>query len=85
MNSMDVIIQEARASRTVVISAAEADGSIETREIEPYSIRQGGPGKPDRLMGWCLLREATRSWTVSNILSAAATGTSFKPRWPIEL
>jgi hypothetical protein len=82
---MDVVIREARAYRTVLLTARESDGSVESREVEPYSIRPGGPGKPDRLFAYCLERSGTRSWHIPNIISAEATGREFEPQWPVEL
>ncbi len=80
---MDVIAEEARARRTVLLDAYKKDGSREQREIEPYSIR---PGKEQpRLMFFCLERSATRSVLVGNIVTAVPTGRSFEPRYPIEL
>ncbi|WP_417864632.1 WYL domain-containing protein [Aeromicrobium erythreum] len=85
MTPFETITQEARASRTVLIEAYESDGTVETREIEPYSLRPGAPGKSERLYGFCLKREAVRSWTVDNIVRAEPTGNEFAPRWPVEL
>lgn len=79
----DVIAEEARANRTVIIEAREKDGSQETREIEPYSIRPGED--EDRLMFYCLKREGTRSILLSNLLSAKPTGRGFEPRFDVEL
>ena len=79
----DVIAEEARANRTVIIEAREKDGSQEKREIEPYSIRPGED--EDRLMFYCLKREGTRSILLSNLLSAEPTGRGFEPRFDVEL
>jgi predicted DNA-binding transcriptional regulator YafY len=80
---IDVIRSEARLHRTVVIDAFERDGTHETREIEPYSIR---PGKSaPRLMFWCLVRNDMRSVLIPNIGSANPTGRSFVPRYEVEL
>lgn len=80
---LEFIADEARAHRTVVIEAREKDGSTETREIEPYSTR---PGKEEeRLMFFCLKREAMRSILLSNLLSAEPTGRDFVPRYDVEL
>lgn len=80
---LDVVVGEARAHRTVVIEVAEKDGSVETREIEPYSIR---PGKEeDRLVYYCLMRNGTRSVLLANLLSAEPTGRTFEPRYDVEL
>lgn len=82
-DTIDFIAGEARAHRTVIVEAREKDGSVETREIEPYSIR---PGKEeDRLMFHCLERDATRSILLSNLLAAEPTGNSFVPRYDVEL
>ena len=78
-----VISREAREHRTVLVDAYEKDGSRETREIEPYSIRPGLT--EDRLMFFCLKRNDWRSLLVSNIVRAEATGHSFVPRELIEL
>jgi len=83
--ALEVVAREARANRTVVITARKNDGSVETREIEPYSLRSGAPGKAPRLFAFCLKRMETRSWTVTNILKAVPTGKPFAPRWPVEL
>jgi predicted DNA-binding transcriptional regulator YafY len=79
----DVIVEEARANRTVILEARKKDGSQETREIEPYSIR---PGKDeDLLVFYCLKREGIRSILLSNLLAAEPTGRSFVPRYDVEL
>lgn len=83
MNSpLDTIIDEARAHRTVAIAAYKKDGSRESREIEPYSIRPGQDA--DRLMFFCLERKAMRSILLPNIVSATPTGQAFVPRYPVE-
>ena len=82
-NPMNIICEEARAHRTVMIDAREKDGSREIREIEPYSLR---PGKTQTLlMFWCLKKNGMRSVLVRNILEARVTGNTFNPRYPIEL
>ena len=80
---LKVIAEEAQARRTVLIRAREKDGSIESREIEPYSIR---PGKEEeRLMFFCLERNAMRSILLPNLLFAEPTGRDFVPRYDVEL
>jgi predicted DNA-binding transcriptional regulator YafY len=83
MQPFDVIIQEARAHRTVEIEAREKDGSCETREVEPYSVRHGR--EQELLYFHCLERDATRCVLVGNILAARPTGRSFTPRYEVEL
>jgi predicted DNA-binding transcriptional regulator YafY len=80
---LELVAEEARAHRTVFIEAAEKDGSVETREIEPYSIRPGQ--EEDRLIYYCLKRNGTRSVLLSNLLSAKPTGRTFEPRYDVEL
>jgi predicted DNA-binding transcriptional regulator YafY len=83
MSAMDLIAGEARNNRTVFLDAYEKDGSRESREIEPYSVR---PGKEQpRLMFFCLERNDWRSVLLGNIVSATPTGRSFVPRYPVEL
>jgi predicted DNA-binding transcriptional regulator YafY len=81
--SFDVVVEQAQAHRTVVIEAAEKDGSLESREIEPYSIRPGP--EEDRLVYYCLKRNGTRSVLLANLLSAEPTGRTFEPRYDVEL
>jgi predicted DNA-binding transcriptional regulator YafY len=82
MGPLEIIAREGRQQKTVVIDAYEKDGSRERREVEPYSIR---PGKSDdRLMFWCLKRNALRSLLLRNIVSATPTGNDFVPRYPVE-
>jgi predicted DNA-binding transcriptional regulator YafY len=79
----DVIAEEARANRTVLIDGRKKDGTEESREIEPYSIHEGKDD--DLLVFFCLKRQETRSLLVSNILAAEPTGNSFEPRYEVEL
>lgn len=86
MDPMNVIATEARAHRTIVLTARESDGSSETREVEPYSLRPGGKDRPElRLFYYCLKKDGTRNTYLSNIISAEPTGRPFSPRWPVEL
>ena len=83
MDVLAVIGAEARAARTVLLTAREADGSVETREVEPYSLRPGSHGP--RLFYWCCEKQGIRNAYVDSILSAEPTGNSFAPRYPVEL
>lgn len=83
MTPIEIIAQEARARRTVLLTARKSDGSITVREIEPYSLRTGANGYPN-LFYHCLLRGDIRNSRVSDIISAVPTGNSFNPRWPVE-
>ena len=81
MSPMETIVREARAHRTVMLRARERDGSVEPREVEPYSLRDGGA----LLYCFCLKRNDTRCFRVERIIAAAPTGRTFTPRWPVEL
>jgi predicted DNA-binding transcriptional regulator YafY len=83
MRPIELITQEARARRTVMIRARELNGSVEDREIEPYSLRRKKRGV--LLYFFCLKRRGIRSLYVGNILAAQATGRSFVPRTRVEL
>jgi hypothetical protein len=62
MEPMEVIVTEARAHRTVVLTARESDGSFEVREIEPYSLRPGAKDRPEvRLYYYCLKKHGIRN------------------------
>jgi predicted DNA-binding transcriptional regulator YafY len=82
MDPMVIVAQEARAGRTVMLTAREADGSVETREVEPYSLRPGPNGQ--RLFYWCCMKQGMRNTYLSNILSAELTGRTFVPRFSVE-
>jgi predicted DNA-binding transcriptional regulator YafY len=79
---MQVIANEAHNHKTVVIQAREKDGTIETREVEPYSTRIKGGNT--LFYGYCLKKAGMRSWYVVNIIRAEPTGNSFNPRFPVE-
>jgi predicted DNA-binding transcriptional regulator YafY len=79
----EVITEEARANQTVLIEGRKKDGTEESREIEPYGIRDGKDD--DLLVFFCLKRQETRSLLLSNILAAEPTGNSFEPRFEVEL
>jgi predicted DNA-binding transcriptional regulator YafY len=82
MDPLAMIAAEARAGRTVLLTAREANGSVETREVEPYSLRPGPNGR--RLFYWCCKKQGTRNTYLSNILAAEPTGRAFIPRFPVE-
>ncbi|AIG27438.1 WYL domain-containing protein [Brevibacillus laterosporus] len=50
----------------------------EQRLVEPYSFRD------NRFFGWCLMRDEIRSFTISKITSAQASGKHFTPRFDVE-
>jgi hypothetical protein len=68
---------------TIIITAREEDGSVETREAEPYSYRVKG----DHELFFCydIKKQGTRSLVVQNIISVEETNNSFAPRWKVEV
>jgi len=78
-----IIASAGRNRRTIIITAREEDGSVETREAEPYSYRFKGGHE----LFYCydIAKRGTRSFIVSNILSVEETNNSFTPRWPVEV
>ncbi len=68
---------------TIILTAREKDGSIETREAEPYSYRI----KNGHELFFCydINKRGMRSFIVSKIISAEETNNSFEPRWEVEV
>lgn len=77
------IASAGRNLKTIIITASEEDGSIETREAEPYSYRFKGGHE----LFYCydIAKQGTRSLVVSRILSVEETNNSFVPRWAVEV
>jgi hypothetical protein len=68
---------------TVLITAKEKDGSIETREAEPYSYRI--TAGTEKFFCYDVAKDGIRNLLISNIISVEETSNSFNPRWPIEV
>lgn len=68
---------------TIIITAKEKDGSIETREAEPYSYRF--TAGTEKFFCFDVVKNKTRNFFVSNIVSVEETSNSFTPRWQIEV
>ncbi|MBU1061893.1 MAG: hypothetical protein KJ952_04160 [Candidatus Omnitrophica bacterium] len=82
--SIREIIAIAGANRhTIMITAREKDGSVETREAEPYSYKQ--TKENELFIFYDIAKQGTRSFIVSNIISVDETNNSFSPKWPIEV
>lgn len=83
MNIKDVISSAGSNRHTIIITAREEDGSVETREAEPYSYRI----KNGHELFFCydIQKNGTRSFVVSRIMSVEETQNSFNPRWDVEV
>ena len=85
MSRNDIIatISDAGQQRkTLWIRAFERDGSIEPREVEPYSFRP--KGSTERFYFYCLRHLGTRNFLVNNIIEVQITDNSFNPRYEVE-
>lgn len=83
MNIKDIISSAGRNNHTIMITAKEKDGSIETREAEPYSYRV--TAGTEKFFCYDVKKNGTRNLFVSNIISVEETDNNFSPRWPIEV
>jgi predicted DNA-binding transcriptional regulator YafY len=68
---------------TIILTAREQDGSIETREAEPYSYRV----KNGHELFYCydIAKQGLRTFVVSGIIHVEETTHAFAPRWPVEV
>ena len=83
MNIKEIISSSGKNLHTIIITAREQDGSIETREAEPYSYRiKGGH---ELFFCYDIQKQGTRSFIVRNIISVKETENSFHPRWAVEV
>ena len=83
MSIKDVINSAGRNHHTIMITAKEKDGSIETREAEPYSYRV--TAGTEKFFCYDIRKGGIRNLFFSNIISVEETDNTFSPRWPIEV
>jgi len=83
MDIKAIIAAACRNLNTVIITSLEEDGSMKTRETEPYGYRING----DHELYFCydLASQNIRSFVVSRIISLQETRNSFTPRRPVEV
>lgn len=83
MNVKQVIASAGCNRHTIILTARERDGSIETREAEPYSYRF----EKGREYFYCydVCKQGTRRFLVSSIILVEETGNTFVPRWSVEV
>jgi predicted DNA-binding transcriptional regulator YafY len=83
MSIKDTIASAGRNLHTIIIVAREDDGSVETREAEPYSYRiKGGD---EKFFCYDIKKGGIRNFHFSKIVSVQETSNSFIPRWPVEV
>lgn len=83
MTIKQTIASAGRNRHTIIITAREEDGSVETREAEPYSYRI--TGGTEKFFCYDIGKGGTRNFHVSNIISVEETENSFTPRWEVEV
>ena len=83
MSIKQTIASAGRNRHTIILTAREKDGSIETREAEPYSYRF----EEGRQYFYCydVRKQGIRKFLVSKIISVMETDNTFAPRWPVEV
>ena len=79
---VDVIAKAGRERKLLWIRAQETDGTVEPREVEPYSFRP--KGTTDRFFFYCLLHQGVRNFRIENIMEVRVTERAFVPRYPVE-
>lgn len=83
MDIKATIASAGRNHNTIIITAREEDGSVETREAEPYSYRV--KGGHELFFCYDIAKQGTRSFVVNRIISVEITNNTFAPRWAIEV
>lgn len=83
MGIKDTIASAGRNLHTIIITAREDNGTIETREAEPYSYRV--KGGDEKFFCYDIQKNGIRNFHVSKITSVEETSNKFSPRWPVEV
>lgn len=83
MSIKETIAAAGKNLHTIIITAREDDGSVETREAEPYSYRM--KGGDEKFFCFDINKNGIRNFHMSQILSVEETQHSFAPRWPVEV
>jgi len=83
MNIKEIIHSAGKNLHTIIITAKEKDGTVETREAEPYSYRV--TDGTEKFFCYDIKKQGTRNLFVSNIISVEETNNSFTPQWEVEV
>lgn len=83
MNIKQVISSAGANQHTIILTAREKDGSVETRVAEPYSYRFANGH--ELFFCYDVNKQGMRSFIVSNIISVEETNNTFIPRYPVEV
>lgn len=79
---IDTIARAGRERRILWVKARESDGTIDPREVEPYSFRP--IGSTERFFFYCLLHNGTRNFKLDNIIEVRITDKTFVARYDVE-
>lgn len=83
MSIKDIIHSAGQNHHTIILTAREEDGSVESREAEPYSYRF--TAGTEKFFCYDISKGGTRNLLVSNIISAEETNNTFTPCWAVEV
>jgi predicted DNA-binding transcriptional regulator YafY len=83
MGIKDTIASAGRNRHTIIITAREDNGTVETREAEPYSYRM--TGGDEKFFCFDIKKDGIRNFHISKIISVEETSNIFIPRWPVEV
>ena len=81
---MDRIQEAGQRKKVIWLEATEKDGSVEPREVEPYSFRDRGKDGSLLFFGWDIQKDQIRAFRVDRILNVSILDKSFRPRFPVE-
>jgi predicted DNA-binding transcriptional regulator YafY len=84
MVDLNIIRKAGKEKKLLFITASEEDGSIESREVEPYSFRHSKEGNT-LFFGWDVVKKAIRSFRADRIIEVRVTSKKFTPRFPVEV
>lgn len=83
MHIKEVIGLAGKNLHTIIIEAREEDGTVESREAEPYSYRI--TAGTEKFFCYDIQKAGIRNFLLSNIISVTQTNNKFTPRWPVEV
>lgn len=83
MDIKATIFSAGRDLNTVIITTLKDDGSMESREIEPYGHRH--MGNNEVFLCYDIASQRNRCFALSRIISAQKTRNAFEPRIEIDL
>lgn len=83
MSIKGTIASAGRNLHTIIITAREDNGTIETREAEPYSYKV--KGGDEKFFCYDIKKNGVRNFHVFKIISVEETTNVFTPRWPVEV